>query len=66
MAYWNVLTKAKIQVALKDYNGAMATSMESWNIAKESNDVSYMKRNEELQAQIKANPAYKPAPAKKK
>jgi hypothetical protein len=66
MAYWNVLTKAKIQVALKDYNGAMATSMESWNIAKESNDVSYMKRNEELQAKIKANPAYKPVPAKKK
>lgn len=65
-AYWNLLTKAKIQVALKDYNGAMATSMESWNVAKADNDDAYMKRNENLQAEIKANPAYKPTPAKKK
>lgn len=65
-AYWNVLTKARIQVALKDYNGAMATSMESWNLAKADGDDAYMKRNENLQADIKANPAYKPAPAKKK
>jgi hypothetical protein len=65
-AYWNVLTKARIQFAMKDYNGAMATSMESWNLAKEDGDDAYMKRNEKLQADIKANPAYKPAPAKKK
>lgn len=65
-AYWNVLTKARIQFALKDYNGAMATSMESWNLAKEDGDDAYMKRNEKLQAEIKANPAYKPAPSKKK
>lgn len=65
-AYWNLLAKAKIQVALKDYNGAMATSMESWTLAKEGNNDAYVKMNEELQAQIKANPAYKPAPAKKK
>lgn len=66
-AYWNLLTKAKIQYALKDYNGAMATSMESWTVAKEGGDESYMKNNEKLQAEIKANPAYKPsAPAKKK
>ncbi|MES2559616.1 MAG: DUF2911 domain-containing protein [Bacteroidota bacterium] len=65
-AYWNLLTKAKIQVAMKDYNGAIATSMQSWTLAKEGNNDAYMKMNEELQAQIKANPAYKPAPAKKK
>ncbi len=65
-AYWNLYTKAKIQNALKDYNGAMATSTESWTIAKEGGDGSYMKNNEKLQAEIKANPAYKPAPAKKK
>lgn len=63
-AYWNLLTKAKIQVALKDYNNAMATSTESWTFAKEGGDGAYMKRNEDLQAEIKANPAYKPAPAK--
>lgn len=66
-AYWNLYTKAKIQNAMKDYNGAMATSTESWTIAKESGDGSYMKNNEKLQAEIKANPEYKPAaPAKKK
>jgi hypothetical protein len=65
-AYWNLLTKAKIQAGLKDYNGAMATSMESWTLAKEGGDDAYMKRNETLQAEIKANPAYKQAPAKKK
>jgi hypothetical protein len=66
-AYWNLHTKAKIQAAMKDYNGAMATSMESWEVAKAGNDESYMKRNETLQAEIKANPEYKPAaPAKKK
>jgi hypothetical protein len=65
-AYWNLYTKAKIQNAMKDYNGAMATSTESWNYAKEGGDGSYMKNNEKLQAEITANPAYKPAPAKKK
>jgi hypothetical protein len=65
-AYWNLLTKAKIQVALKDFTGAMATSMESWTLAKEGNNDAYLKMNEELQAQIKANPAYKPVPSKKK
>lgn len=66
-AYWNLHTKAKIQYAMKDYNGAMATSMESWTVAKEGGDEAYMKNNEKLQAEIKANPAYKPsAPAKKK
>ena len=66
-AYWNLYTKAKIQNAMKDYNGAMASSTESWNYAKEGGDGSYMKNNEKLQADIKANPEYKPAaPAKKK
>lgn len=65
-AYWNLYTKAKIQNAMKDYNGAMASSTESWTLAKEGGDGSYMKNNEKLQAEITANPAYKPAPAKKK
>lgn len=65
-AYWNLYTKARIQNALKDYNGAMASSTESWTLAKESGDGSYVKNNEKLQAEIKANPEYKPAPAKKK
>jgi hypothetical protein len=65
-AYWNIHTKAKIQLAMKDYNGAMASSMESWELAKAGTDDAYMKRNETLQAEIKANPDYKAAPAKKK
>jgi hypothetical protein len=65
-AYWNLYTKAKIQAALKDYNGAMASSAESWTLAKADGNDSYTKNNEVLQAEIKANPAYKPAPAKKK
>jgi hypothetical protein len=65
-AYWNVLAKAKIQKAMKDYTGAMATSNESYNIAKASGDETYMKNNEKLQAEIKAMPDYKEAPVKKK
>jgi len=65
-AYWTLLTKAKIQNALKDYNGAMETSMKSWEIAKEGGDEAYQKNNEKLQAEIKANPAYKPVAQKKK
>jgi hypothetical protein len=64
--YWNIHTKAKIQLAMKDYDAAMATSMESWEMAKAGTDDAYMKRNEVLQAEIKANPAYKPAAGKKK
>jgi tetratricopeptide (TPR) repeat protein len=65
-AYWTLLTKAKIQNALKDYNGAMETSMKSWELAKEGGDEAYQKNNEKLQAEIKANPAYKPVAPKKK
>lgn len=65
-AYWNLLTKAKIQVAMNDFNGAMETSKQSWTLAKDGKNDAYVKMNEDLQAQIKANPSYKPAPAKKK
>jgi len=65
-AYWNVLTKAKIQTALKDYNGALATSAQSYELAKADGDDSYMKNNEKLQSDIKGMSDYKPAPIKKK
>lgn len=65
-AYWVWLLKAKIQKGLKDYNGAMESSMKSWQLAKDDGDDAYVKNNEKLQAEIKALPDYKPAPAKKK
>ncbi len=65
-AYWVLLLKAKIQKALKDYNGAMATSQQSLDLAKADNNDSYIKNNEKLMAEIKAMPDYKPAPEKKK
>lgn len=65
-AYWHVLTKAKIQKGLKDYNGALATSAQSYELAKKDGDDTYMNNNEKFQAEVKALPDYKPAPAKKK
>lgn len=65
-AYWVWLLKAKIQKGLKDYNGAIESSATSYELAKADNDEAYMKNNEKLQAEIKALPDYKPAPAKKK
>lgn len=65
-AYWVLLLKAKIQKGLKDYNGALATSQKSLDLAKADNNDTYVKNNEKLMAEIKAMPDYKPAPAKKK
>jgi hypothetical protein len=65
-AYWNVLAKAKIQKAMKDYEGALATSAQSYELAKAGNDETYMKNNEKFQAELKASPEYKAAQGKKK
>jgi hypothetical protein len=65
-AYWVYLLKAKIQKDLKDYNGALATSQQSYDLAKADGDNVYMKNNEKLMAEIRQMPDFKPAPAKKK
>lgn len=65
-AYWVLLLKAKIQKAMKDYNGAIATSQKSMELAKTDNNDTYVKNNEKLMSEIKALPDYKPAPEKKK
>jgi tetratricopeptide (TPR) repeat protein len=65
-AYWIALLKAKIQKDLKDYNGALATSQLSYNLAKEQGNDTYMKNNERLMAEIKAMPDYKPEPKGKR
>ncbi len=65
-AYWVLLAKAKIQREMKDYNGALASSQLSWEKAKADNNEDYMKNNEKFQAEVKALPDYKPAPAPKK
>jgi hypothetical protein len=65
-AYWVLLLKAKIQKAMKDFNGAIATSQKSMELAKADNNDTYVKNNEKLVAEIKAHPEYKPAPEKKK
>jgi hypothetical protein len=65
-AYWVLHVKAKIQKAMKDYNGAIATSQLSWDKAKVDGNEDYMKNNEKLMAEIKALPDYKAAPASKK
>jgi hypothetical protein len=65
-AYWVYLLKAKIQKDLKDYNGALATSQQSYDLAKVDGDDVYMKHNEKLMAEIKQMPDFKPATPKKK
>ncbi len=65
-AYWNVLTKAKIQKALKDYDGALATSAQSYELAKAAGDGAYMKNNEKFQAELKASAEYNATQGKKK
>lgn len=48
-AFWNIHTKAKIQKALGDKKGAMATAMQSLELAKKaSSDFGYIKLNEDL------------------
>jgi len=63
-AFWMTHTKAKILFKLKDYNGAIAAAEASLAAAKESKADDYVKFNEKLIADIKAQPDYKPAPAK--
>ncbi len=65
-AYWVYLLKAKIQKDLKDYNGALATSQQSYDFAKADGSDVYMKNNEKLMAEIKQMPDYKPETGKKK
>ncbi|GIV35768.1 MAG: hypothetical protein KatS3mg032_0147 [Cyclobacteriaceae bacterium] len=36
-AFWNIHTKAKIQLALGDYKGALATAQQSLDLAKKAN-----------------------------
>lgn len=48
-AFWNIHTKAKIQKAMGDKAGAIATAQKSLDIAKKSgNDFGYVKQNEDL------------------
>lgn len=54
-AFWNIHTKAKIQLALGDFKGALATAQQSLDLArKANNDFGYIKLNEELIAKINA------------
>ena len=54
-AFWNIHTKAKIQLALGDYKGALATAQLSLDKAKAAqSDFGYIKNNEELIAKINA------------
>jgi hypothetical protein len=64
-AFWNLHTKAKIQLALGDYRNALATAQQSLELAKKANnDFGYIKLNEELIARINAE--MPKAPVKKK
>ncbi|MNC96214.1 hypothetical protein D3C83_135260 [compost metagenome] len=49
-AFWNIHTKAKIQDALGDKKGAIATAQQSLNLAKanKDGDFGYTKLNEDL------------------
>jgi hypothetical protein len=65
-AFWNIHTKAKIQLASGDYAGALATAQQSLEKAKAApNDFGYIKNNEELIAKINAEMP-QTAPKKKK
>lgn len=64
-AFWNIHTKAKIQLALGDYKGALATAQSSLDKAKAApSDFGYIKNNEDLIAKINAE--MPKTPAKKK
>jgi len=53
-AFWNIHTKAKIQKALGDKKGAMATAQQSIDLAKKAeSDFGYVKLNEELMKTLK-------------
>ncbi|MEO0310938.1 MAG: hypothetical protein RIQ89_595 [Bacteroidota bacterium] len=65
-AYWVLLLKAKIEAKLGKLNDAVATATESRRLADADKDLSYVKQNDALLAEIKANPLYKELPGKKK
>ncbi len=53
-AFWNIHTKAKIQKALGDKKGAIATATQSLELAKKApSDFGYIKLNEELISSLK-------------
>lgn len=53
-AFWNIHTKAKIQKALGDKKGAMATAQQSLDLAKAAeDDFGYIKQNEDLMKTLK-------------
>jgi len=52
-AYWNLLTKARIQKALGDKAGAMATSNLSKAAAEKAKNQDYVKMNDELAKSLK-------------
>jgi hypothetical protein len=52
-AYWNLLTKAKIQKALGDKVGALATSALSRAAAEKEKNADYVKMNDELVKSLK-------------
>lgn len=65
-AFWNIHTKAKIQHALGDYAGALATAQQSLDKAKAApSDFGYVKLNEDLMAKINAEMPKTPAKKKK-
>lgn len=64
-AFWNIHTKAKIQDALGDKKGALATAQQSLDLAKKAqSDFGYIKLNEDLIAKLNAE--MPKTPAKKK
>lgn len=52
-AYWTLHLKAKIQLKMKDYAGAIATAEQSKALALEEKDATYVSNNEKLIAEAK-------------
>lgn len=53
-AYWSAHLKAKIQMKLKNYKGAITTAEQSLALAKEDKNDDYVKMNEKLIAEAKS------------
>lgn len=53
-AYWVAHTRAKIQLKMKDYKGAIASADQSMALAKEDKNDDFVKLNEKLIAEAKA------------
>lgn len=54
-AFWMYLYKARIQKEMGDNAGALASSATSLTLAKEANNNDYVRMNEKLQKELKAN-----------